>query len=310
MASSVRSNGRPRATVNGEPMCASGNPDPNQNDTNDDHWWAFGCISQILKIGAIFHSQELLGSDVNNAAHAAQLQAFIEGRARVSSRLPGNEFWANTSGVLGGDSPYTVGPSLPGIYGRHNGITGVAFAMFIPGGWTEVTGLATGWTAVAIETRGDGMLIQLERANTTFSDGSYATTAQNFVIELGGSKHVALNDPAAGAGTYDVVDAPPEIDFPAPPADIETTIKIVVHCRTRGAGTSITPVLRDLTAASDAWTGDACVATNADYSGANQEQEAEIALITGHKYRLRGTVALVSGSMEATFLMGRIKVGL
>lgn len=158
--SAVRANGQPRAVVNGEPICAQGNRDRNQNDEDPTHWWGFGVVTQLLKIGAIFHSTEALGSYVRSTAHAAQLQAFVEGRAKVSSRMDGNEFLIFRDGTILGNCPWRT-TSAYCVYGRHNGAIGKAFAFDIPGGFNPNSGLNPGWFGVINETRGGGMLIDL-----------------------------------------------------------------------------------------------------------------------------------------------------
>ncbi len=162
MADAVRANGDPRAVVNGEPMCASGNPDNNQNDVNPVHWWAFGILGQLLKIGVIFHSQQLIASLVSDPAHGDQLDAWLDGRALVSSQQPGSEF-AVISGSGFGDLPYTT-TSAYALYGRHNGLTGKILFMGLPSGWTPDDDLAAGWTSRLVEQREDAALVSVTRA--------------------------------------------------------------------------------------------------------------------------------------------------
>lgn len=139
---------------------------------------------------------------------------------------------------------------------------------------------------------------------------------------LGGSRRVALEDPATGPGTFDCVDRRP--DFTVPDAFPTTAQErtddpvgatlidaavLVVDCRSLAPGTTITPQLWDVTAgASVSPTAAACSAGDADYTGANQHQEIPVAIVPGHKYRLRGIVALNSGTIGETFLIGRLEI--
>jgi hypothetical protein len=172
---------------------------------------------------------------------------------------------------------------------------------------------ALGWTAVE-PARVRVRAIEMDpQAGTVTLEGRVLEEEDEvdmLTVELGGSKHVALNDPDAGAGTYEVVDVAPDFICPNRSAEFLATAKIVVDCRSLAAGTSITPQLRNVTAGTNVSpTAQACSASAADYSGANQRQTIPVTLVAGQQYRLRGVVALNSGDLAETFLQGRLEIG-
>lgn len=158
----VRRNGQPMPVVDDEPMCASGNPDNNQNDYDPVHWWAYGVLCQLLKIGSVFHSQELLGSRFTDPAHSGQLQAWLQGRAAVSSQQPGEEFYLTSSGSSYGQGPWASTTALT-IYGRIAGGSGLALIMRIDGGFNVNASLNPGWTVTVVEQRSDALLVSVRQ---------------------------------------------------------------------------------------------------------------------------------------------------
>ncbi len=158
-ASAVRANGLPRAIVNGEPINAEGGGG-GSTDSDPVHWWAFGIVARLLKMGVIFHSHILLNSYLQHSSLEPMLQAFIDGTNRISSRMPGTEFAVFSTGAVYGSSPWAANTAFV-VYGRHNGISGKAIAMITPGGWSVSASLNPGWTATIVETRSDASLIDI-----------------------------------------------------------------------------------------------------------------------------------------------------
>lgn len=163
LASPVLVNGNTRATINDFPMSAFGNPDPDQNDTDPNHWWAFGLLCQFLQMGGMFHSQELYGSFLTASTLWFQLQAWRAGRLQVA-RKDYPVFWITDapSNPVYGDCPWMT-TTVNAIFGRHNGQTGMAVAMLTPALWTPTMGLSNLWDAEIIEQRGDSTLVGLMR---------------------------------------------------------------------------------------------------------------------------------------------------
>lgn len=160
----VRRNGSPMPVVDDEPMNSSGNRNADENDDNPVHWWAWGCLCQLLKIGATFHSHPLLASQVNDPADQANFAAWIQGRRTVSSQMAAtNEFYATSAGALVGDCPWTATTALA-LYGRHNGVSGMALIMRIDGGFSVTANLAAGWSVAIVEQRQDAILVSVLRS--------------------------------------------------------------------------------------------------------------------------------------------------
>lgn len=156
--SCVIRNGNPRAVVAALPMCAGGNAASDNNDENTVHWWAWGLLCQFMQIGACFHAEQLLGSEFTLSDNFYQFQAWREGRQTVA-RNDFAQFYL-ASGTPSGDAPWTNNAALM-VYGRHNGLIGMAVAMDVPSGWDPTTDLAAGWTAEIIEQRDDAVLVGL-----------------------------------------------------------------------------------------------------------------------------------------------------
>ena len=112
-----------------------------------------------------------------------------------------------------------------------------------------------------------------------------ALAARRAVYPLGGSRQALV----VYNGTFDAVDW---IDVELDGTEFQTgaTVRARVEVRSANAGTSITPLIRNITDSTDAVTGAACTATDADYSGANQKQTLSFTPVTGvKKYRLQFT---------------------
>jgi len=132
-------------------------------------------------------------------------------------------------------------------------------------------------------------------------DNLIALGSRRAVYRLGGSRIVSLPLVASAQDAAEWIDV--EIDGTNLAA---FTANLRVECRTMAAGTSVTPKLRNVTDATDAGTGVACVATATDYSGANQKQTVVVTLAAGiKKYRLQGTP---SNTTNATFIIGDLEV--
>ena len=73
-----------------------------------------------------------------------------------------------------------------------------------------------------------------------------------------------------------------------------------------GAATGITPKIRNVTDGTDAGTGTACTATDADYSGTAQQQTITVTLAAGaKKYRLQGIPA---NTTDGTYCIGSLEI--
>lgn len=102
---------------------------------------------------------------------------------------------------------------------------------------------------------------------------------------LGGSRNTSVPLVASAQDAVDWVDI--EIDGTNLTG---LTLALRVEVRTANAGTSVIPKLRNVTDSTDAGTGVASTATNADYSGTNQKQTITVTLAAGvKKYRLQLT---------------------
>lgn len=132
-------------------------------------------------------------------------------------------------------------------------------------------------------------------------DNLIALGSMRRTYDLHGSRTVSLPLVGSTQDAYDWTDV--EIDGTNLGG---FTAQLRVECRTLAAGTSITPKLRNVTDSTDAGTGAACTATNADYSGANQKQTVAVTIASGvKKYRLQGTP---SNATNATFVIGYLEL--
>jgi hypothetical protein len=114
-------------------------------------------------MGSIFHSQELLGSKLTESTLFAQLQGWRAGRLTVArTDDPVFRITDTPSDGIFGDCPWTS-TTANTIFGRHNGLRGLAVAMLTPGGWLATDGLSAAWTAEIVEQRGDAALVRLNR---------------------------------------------------------------------------------------------------------------------------------------------------
>lgn len=128
----------------------------------------------------------------------------------------------------------------------------------------------------------------------TATEDPRATTHQ-----LGGSRSVAL----ISSSYVEVIDW---IDFVPATGEFEgATVTAQVEVRTANAGTSVTPKIRNVTDSTDAVTGSACTATNADYSGTQQRQSLSFTPVAGKRYRLMITG---SNTTNSIYGIGQIKV--
>lgn len=103
--------------------------------------------------------------------------------------------------------------------------------------------------------------------------------------DLGGSKNIGSELLAT------VQDAPEWRDVWIDGTQIAGfTVEAEIFCRTSVAATTITPKVRNITAASDAGVGVACSVVDTDYEGANQQQTITLTIATGlNRYRLQLT---------------------
>lgn len=128
-----------------------------------------------------------------------------------------------------------------------------------------------------------------------------ALASARLTYHLGGSRNVAVPLVASAQDAVDFIDI--ELDGTNLGG---FTKQLRVEVRTLNAGTSVTPKLRNVTDSTDAGTGVACSATNADYSGANQKQTITVTLATGvKKYRLQLTP---SNATNGTFGIGYVEI--
>ncbi len=99
---------------------------------------------------------------------------------------------------------------------------------------------------------------------------------------LGGSRNTAVPLVASAQDAVEYIDI--ELDGTNLAG---LTVQARVEVRTLNGGTSVTPKVRNVTDSTDAGTGVACTATDADYSGTNQKQTIAVTLAAGvKKYRL------------------------
>lgn len=132
-------------------------------------------------------------------------------------------------------------------------------------------------------------------------ENAIALASRKAIYCLGGSRMTALPQVASAQDAVDYRDI--EIDWTNLAG---FTVQLRVECRTINAATTITPKLRNVTDSTDAGTGAACSATNADYSGSNQKQTISITGQSGvKKYRLMGTP---SNTTHPTFVIGDIEI--
>jgi len=133
-----------------------------------------------------------------------------------------------------------------------------------------------------------------------FRENLIALSSRKAIHHLGGSRTVSLPQVASAQDAIDYHDI--ELDggnlggF---------TKQLRVECRA-GAGTAVTPKLRNVTDSTDAGTGASCTGTAADYTGTNQKQTITVTLAAGvKKYRLMGTPA---NTTDPTFVIGHLEV--
>lgn len=128
-----------------------------------------------------------------------------------------------------------------------------------------------------------------------------ALASRRGVFGLGGSRNTSVPQVASAQDAVDYV-------------DIELngsnlggfTIALRVEVRVANAATSVTPKLRNITDGTDAGTGAACSATNADYTGTNQKQTITCTIAAGvKKYRLMLTP---SNTTHPTFGIGYLEI--
>jgi hypothetical protein len=121
------------------------------------------------------------------------------------------------------------------------------------------------------------------------------------IFPLGGSRNTSIPQVASAQDAVDYIDI--EIDGTNLSG---LTCALRVEVRTVNAATSVTPKLRNVTDGSDAGTGVACSATNADYSGTNQKQTITVTIASGvKKYRLMLTPSNVT---HPTFGIGYVEI--
>lgn len=214
-----------------------------------------------------------------------------------------------------GPSPAKDGPRLATWLTREQGLEqdGTVIDLNTVAQLEHPEGLGpTGWTSAA-PARARIRVLEIDPlAGTVSLEGRVLEEededAMYFTLD-GGTKFVAINEPADGNGTYDAGG----VDWVCPalaPAVLATAV-LVCEVRTLAAATSITPTVRNVTAGvpgTDAGTGAACTATADTYDGANQRQSVALTLVAGQKYRVRGTVAS-AGAVAETFMQWRIEVG-
>jgi hypothetical protein len=155
-----------------------------------------------------------------------------------------------------------------------------------------------GWTAI-----GAYILDQVwgyQGANK-HRENMIALASRKAIYDLGGSRITALPQVASAQDAVEYRDI--ELDGTNLGG---FTVRLRVECRTINAATSVTPKLRNVTDSTDAGTGVACSATNADYSGTNQKQTITVTLAAGvKKYRLMGTP---SNTTHPTFIIGDLEI--
>lgn len=133
-----------------------------------------------------------------------------------------------------------------------------------------------------------------------FRDNLIALAANRGHHHLGGSRQTSLPLVASAQDAVDWIDI--EIDGTNLGG---MTKQLRVECRA-GAGTAVTPKLRNVTDATDAGTGASCTGTAADYSGTNQKQTITVTIASGvKKYRLQGTPA---NTTDPTFVIGNLEI--
>lgn len=128
-----------------------------------------------------------------------------------------------------------------------------------------------------------------------------ALASARLTYHLGGSRTVAVPLVASAQDAIDFIDI--ELDGTNLGG---FTKQLRVEVRVANAATSVTPKLRNVTDGTDAGTGVACSATNADYSGTNQKQTITVTVATGvKKYRLQLTP---SNTTHPTFGIAYVEI--
>lgn len=128
-----------------------------------------------------------------------------------------------------------------------------------------------------------------------------ALASARLTYYLGGSRTVSVPQVASAQDAVDWVDI--ELDGTNLGG---FTKQLRVEVRVGNAATSVTPKLRNVTDGTDAGTGVACSATNADYSGTNQKQTITVTIASGvKKYRLQLTP---SNTTHPTFGTGYVEI--
>lgn len=154
------------------------------------------------------------------------------------------------------------------------------------------------WNAVS-----DFILDQLfgYQTATQLKNNIVALASARIVHQLGGSRVDPIASVASAQDAVNWIDA--EIDGTLLSG---LTAQLRVECRTDNVGTSVTPKLRNVTDSTDAGTGVACAATDADFTGTNQKQTVAVTLATGvKKYRLMGTPSNVT---DPTYVIGYVEL--
>jgi hypothetical protein len=128
-----------------------------------------------------------------------------------------------------------------------------------------------------------------------------ALASRRAVYSLGGSRQTAVPQVASAQDAVDWIDV--EIDGTNLAG---LTVQARIEVRVINAATSVTPKIRNGTDSTDAGTGVACTATNANYGGTNQKQTITLTLASGvKKYRLMLTP---SNTTHPVFGIGCIEI--
>lgn len=132
-------------------------------------------------------------------------------------------------------------------------------------------------------------------------ENAIALSSARLKYDLGGSRQIT------GILTASAQDAVDWVDQELDGTNLGGFTKQArVEVRAVDAGVSITPKIRNVTDSTDAGTGVACTALNADYSGTNQKQTIATTVASGvKKYRLMFTM---SGATFSGYAKGHLEV--
>jgi hypothetical protein len=131
---------------------------PVLDDAETARWYGFGCVARLLQMGATYHYEDALYTQLPGAGsdEEAAAQEFADGIAAIPFGFGGTLFQDFAAG-----SPFASGGADPEmIVGRVNGRNAIAVALGCPGGWAPTA--AAGWDLSVTDSHGGGIVQLVE----------------------------------------------------------------------------------------------------------------------------------------------------